>query len=168
LPGHGLLPIKIAAGILLAFSLFVCFRYGDALLSPLWPGAGSIPRERSDEAWLQKKNEGGALALVLVFALVVAGLKLKMPLRERRLVAIGAPVRGVLTDKTKGLGHRRVNWWLHFEFEGSSSSRHFTGKQQVRPVDWKRANVGESYTILYDPRRPDVGAIYAFVDYEAV
>lgn len=154
-------------------------------LSPLFPGFDSVllipGRNLWGIVWL--------LGIVSFFmgsgAAVLAWYIYVLPARRRRLVVSGFAVAGRLTDKTKFIGSKSRSYTLHYEYrpligvspltlsalDGAASDSAATplyGRQDVRAAEWDAAQIGECYTVLYDPRKPAFSLLYRFGDYLAV
>lgn len=92
-----------------------------------------------------------------------------LPIRGRYLAVRGVPVIGKLTDKSQYQDSEAQTYYFHYQYTPSDSpSAPITGKQRVRDTDWDQPQIGDSYTVLYDPRNPQNSVLYLYGDFEAI
>jgi hypothetical protein len=103
-----------------------------------------------------------------------------LPTRRRQLVIRGVPVIGRISDKNIYEDTQSKAYYLHYEYQpverissrdvshGTANTGPFINRQSVRESDWNEANVGDSYTILYNPQQPDTSIIYQYGEYRVI
>jgi hypothetical protein len=137
-------------------------------LSPLWPELDPVLRVPGRNVWATVWLLGFCAFVMMAGVAALAYYLFIPPIRQRRLILYGVPVRGRLVDKTEFIGARSQSFYLHYEYQPEATMNSFVQRQNVRLSDWNKAAIGDSCTILYDREKPEFSLIYQYSDYEVI
>jgi hypothetical protein len=82
-----------------------------------------------------------------------------LPLRPRRLVRWGQTAEGTVRSKKTWLE------WIDVTYVYWAGHRLLTGRVTLHHVDAKNVHVGDTFTVLYDPKRPRRSLAYKYAQY---
>jgi hypothetical protein len=94
------------------------------------------------------------------------------PLRQRSLVRFGLVATGEVTDKSL-FGNRPPTYRIRYLFDTPAGpdgpgDASLPGKMFVEKSDYDEVRIGDTVTVLYDPRKLRRSLLYRFAAYEAL
>ena len=145
-------------------------------VSPILPGWDSVLLLPGRNVWGIVVGLGFVSLLMLVGTAVMVWFIFILPARRRNLVINGVPASGRLTDKRKTTSARTQSYFFAYEFSpapptasvGSDArdATFITGEQLVRGSEWEEPRIGDTFTVLFDPKNPQFSILYRYADFE--
>jgi len=89
-----------------------------------------------------------------------------IPLRQRRLVRCGVPAIGRIVELPASDDADPLDFRMRYAFTPEGSEAVFTGTAVAPKGEHTHPRLGDTLTILYDPRRPSSNLAYRYTSYE--
>ena len=154
LPGAGVMPARSAAmprfRLGQPFPLREASLLGMTLCQPWGPGSGS--------RILTLFLAGG---LVMAVSLLLLRRLLRWAGCRLHLLRQGTATIGTITHK-RSEAEDMVRYFLRYGYADSSAQGR-DREEQVSAEQWREFHVGQPVTVLYDPKHPEQGGLYALI-----
>lgn len=130
--------------------------------APWFGGVASHPWQPSPAGWITSLTLSGSL--VLLVSLLLGRRLARWVGERRRLLRDGQATVGTITHK-RTEAEDMVRYFLRYGYAAKTGalSEGREREEQVSMEQWKRFEVGQPVTVLYDPNQPEQAALYALI-----